>query len=60
MWGRSIDAGGNVSYVIPAAGLTAALNVIGALRDNEASGSGNGNILYYDVIARSTNRYRWL
>ena len=60
MWSKTINAGGNVKYVIPAAGLTAALNLIGVLRDNESSGSGSGNILYYDFIARSTNRQRWL
>jgi hypothetical protein len=60
MWGKIIDAGGNVRFVIPAAGLTAALNFMGAIRDNENTGFGNGQIPSYDFIARATNRYRWI
>jgi hypothetical protein len=60
MWGKVIDAGGNVKFVIPAAGLTAALNFMGVIKDNENTGSGNGYLPSYDFIARSTNRNRWL
>jgi len=59
MWGKTIDAVGTSNFVIPAAGLIAVYELMGMALSDEDNGTTTYGFLYFDFVARSTNRYRW-
>jgi hypothetical protein len=60
MWGKTVNAVGTANFVIPAAGLSSAFEMMGMILRDQNSGSTNAGLLAFDFIARATNRYRWL